>query len=1780
MKNPISEDQSRRDFLKMISLAPFALVPTINTMAEILGISRQYVADFFSDDFHYFDNNLTSLHFYFINAKVGGNVLKKVDPKLSAYMVVKIPQQHISEEVIKEDEFLKKYAGNKQRAKSKISGFSYLSFLLFPEKIKNVTGKPIITTKTQLNLNPPDKLLNFADANYFELIIPKKDDIKSFNGIEWKDFKNSNNVKIDDSNNKPVKGYISELYKDICTKIFKDGSSHPITVLEIPEGLLVTPYSQDGARPLVDTYRIEKQRFIINQGNKRILRTVEEIWSAQMFFDSANGKTDPALRAVGYLPRKDVEQTRGDNECPTGEFTFLPTLLDKKELVYLTSLGRAGSESKDWNIETKGLTFTGLGAIAKFHYKNMSPPKDTDLAEYEHHISLGRDEYIKVARLGVISVTGQRAMHVKIGQRKVIKGESYMDFKEYIEIVQKEILYFDNRLFMGNEQGKDIKEPQNYLQARTYPPTANRPDKVIHSIDNSANETDNTYRDSVLWNLPGYLPGHPYASAQSELNWHTHYRRWPFKKVESVNLVSQPIETALAKKPTAMTYEHPGCDCASVFWPVLEVQVNNKDKDCYLEFIGYDWNNQPIKFSSTFLFIRKRIIECNNNLAQLHKEIYNNRFINQLPERRSIHFINQTIALTPDFTPGTSSENKSNLAKVDFLEYYFSLCAEPVKIIPDTEGKGTYVPESSIFNERFFPLYPQLKQAQVYLENIQSYSPEPLVSIIEYNDDFINFGYEGKKAFIDKGKQLSTTYNKGKLIFNHTADFISGKDQGLGFKDGLLVKKTELVQGYQKIRQAFSGAGDAIGALVNPDFDIQSIGLIKQSISVGKEINKKYEQLTSVTDKLEKFNPSDLLRQAPEIFNGISLLDILQEVFPDYEAPVNEIKNVAAKLEKFKDEIVNNPIYVKLKKELETVNKSILDFITSIEAAEAGIESLKKKLNDYKNQLNLEAQFADLENLVEKKITQYKVPFLKYENDIVNIASAVDVIVEEITTDLLTKTEIAYGLYQQLTNARNSLLLLKDFKINANEFSPDVKAIIQDFISNHYFNATKYIIIDLSVNRAEGCLRPLPLIKAELSTIFGPYVAKYNEFTAAVSNELKAREAYVNKQTDTILLSNYQKAAQRLEDATKAIKLLEQKHDFRELIKEIDEKIKKTGNNVDKELIEFQRSKFEIVQAAAKSGIDFINSFNLPFYIEQYKKAAKDFETIKSKLKYGPALLNTIIKNVDLKSKLKQQIDNARKKLTAHYAANYTLFKDDVNKLVLESNQVIGAYKYICESMIWDGLDPNIPEQKAIKALLGINDDLTKDILSIKDLNFSKINGLDINQVRSDIERIVKKDLKDLEQKLRDTVKDYELLLRKQVEQAANGIVGKLTNEIQQIKQQILENPDNQELADNFIKLNELYNLLTAVSKKEVNYDWQTSSFKNADFGIVSFIASSNPKTTLKVSVRSAINFEPLKFPAIVSSIESSAENRLNNFGISLLKAIIINFNEVSFIAGTNQKSKFEVKIRDVQFAGAFSFVQALESIFSKLLGDNFSVKIQPLSIEIQYLLPIAYLGAPSFGFKDILFKILYTLHFDKRPMELGVGIGTPENRTKLSVGVYTGLFYFIVIGNPKDGITVIEVSIEFGGYFGLNLGPLRGEVKLVVGLYYRKDPTGVIIEGYFLCEGRVKLWFVMVTARFYMGVRSRGSYVEGRCTVSYEIRISRFFKRSFDATYYKKLAGASPGNNQSGASQRLLAKYMAINAGALDKSVNADSFENSEERKTRPLTQKEWEKFINSYID
>ncbi|OMP30063.1 hypothetical protein [Mangrovimonas sp. DI 80] len=1763
--------KSRRDFIKLSSLGAFALHPTVSALANWLNVDKQYLENsFFDDDFHYFGNNLTNLHFYFIGAKIKGKKLLRT--KKTSFMVVKIPQQHVQEQLLRAEGkggFDPDYINSNKRTDSKISGFSFLAF-----EIKGLSKDLLHIDVSDISI-----LLEWDNPKLFELLVPQEKDYKDFQSPNWANFKTSDETLIEDNEANPKRGYIGSLYKNICDKVFRE-NHFPLTVLEIPEGLLVSPYNQNleakpKAKAIAKTYRLPKERFIYNDTKGKITRTVEEIWSTQLFFETVEGQISPPLRAVGYIPREGKLGKRNDSECPDEPIKYLPTLLDKKEIVYLTSLGRGNNINKEWDIETRGLTLTGLGAIAKFHYKNFNPPYGTDLAEYEHHFSLGRDEYIKVARIGVISVTGQKALHIKIGQRKIKKGTSYMEFKEYIEIIQKDIIYFDKNLCLQRET--NFKEPENYIQARKVPPIyytqdsdipnyKPKADEIIHSIDLNTDETDNTFRDNYIWNIEGYLP-----KQDRNKNWHTKYSRWPFKRVIAKTFITPPINSL---DPEAHNYTSPNCDCAELFWPVLEKKTISKDNDCYLNFIGIDWNEKEIQFTSTFLFIRKKLIECDSEINTVLNRIYDfngdgaKGFIYQKFERRTIRFTNQEIAFTPDFSLfGEDSKeefpNKSNVAKTDYLEYYFSICVEPKRTIK-VNGAEITIPtdsvlrngKSSIFNERLFPLFPQVKKVQLYVENIQGYSPEPLPSIIEYNDDYINYGFERRISVTNKknNENVEVIYNKARLIFNHTEDFIKNDDRILEFVNGKWEETT--VDGYSKIKQVFSGAGSAIGGLVNPDFDIQSIGLVKQSLAVGKEINKKYEGLTKFDEKFKEFNPSDLLRQAPEILNGISLIDILQEVFPEYEAPVNEIKNVASQVEQLNTDLIEE--LKEIKKVIEATKKDLFRLKNNVENVQAIIDKKEIELKTLRDELNNKHQFSDLSNLI-KSVEEYsKIIGLEFDQDELTIDPAklkVEEIAKSISTQILSQLELILKLQIDIKDT------LKTLNAEFVDLKPlfDILNVKYNFFVGLFLKDPMKPELGLKpFNEIVGCKldQGLQNIINNKKVNFGKYYESQQKLNDEKIKLLKGEITEISKTILSEFKTNKTLFENPISEIKSEIKIFKETTD--KIINRIKGKPPKDFEKLKNELIS--------IEAKVRSIYEIILSIELSYVVESFEKAKKEYEISKAKI----CQIDEITREPKITLEEFNDLINSR-----------DIIKNAIKNKINCLEEFFNKSKEFNEISITNPNGPNTTVD--ISKVIHIINSKTKEENTIYQDNLNDIwlKILSIEYLKGKIEKIegeLYDEVNGYKVLIQDQIKQYENKLKENISQESKGVVGQLKDKIKNIESQIIDAPSRIDLRNLLIQSKQLYNTLTSITKKEINYNWQTYSFKNADFGPVSFLASNNPRTSLSVTVKNVINFEANKFPPVIKSIDTIAENRLSNFGISLYKAIIINFNEVSFVAGTNRKPKFEVKIRDVQFAGAFAFVQKLESLFKDLLGDNFSLKISPQNVEIEYLLPIKYLGAPSFGFEDFLFRVLYTLYFDKRPMELGVGIGSPANRTRLKVGVYTGFFYFIVIGNPKQGITTIEVSIEFGGYYGLSLGPLRGEVKLVVGLYYRKDLVGVFIEGYFLCLGRVKLWCFTVSARFYMGIRSQGGYVEGRCTVSYKIKISRFFTRKFSSTYYKKMAGATPENNQSGSKKKSLQNLKSL--GYSTNAASEKDYENPIKRIVSPISASDWDKFITSYTD
>lgn len=1763
--------ENRREFLQKVSLATFGLTPLAAFLAGCNPFTdKEALTGCFEDEFHYFGNNLTNLHFYFLGARISRKKLV-VCKGARPYMVVKIPQQHIAEQLFRMEDIS---SNPNAKVKSHIAGFSFLAFKLFPGY--DPAQYP------SLSLDPIDILLNWSNENLFELIIPTSDQFSRFPNDSYnpdepdglRNFQLQKQLQIVRDNNKDVRAF----YEQTCRKLFTGKDNFPMTLLEIPHGLFVTPYTggeKQKLKAVFSRHKLNKQQFIYSSSLGKVVRSTEEIWNAQMWFQNLEFKPGgqpaekwhPSLRPAGYIEESCYDINGASiscpprPECPDDKFSpsFLPTFLDKEELTYIASLGREGSDNSghEWDIQTKGLVFTGLGSITKFQYKNYNPPRGTDLAEYEHHITLGRDEFIKVARIGVISVTGQRALYIRIGQRRIINGLSYMEFDEYVEVIQKEINYYDEALFI---EKAPVPEPANFIHARRYPSNIKNAG-IIHSIDNPSTDNDDPWRDTLVWALET-SPGVPYLPP-SELKWHTHYRRWPFKRIVSLISITPSIDTTLTEAKKQLC----GTSCAEVFWPVMKKRGDDgRYADAVLSFKGFDWNENEVSFSSTFLFIPKKAIESGDNACFI--KIYS-IFINETFSRRHIQIGSLPIAYTPDFVPKEKNTellpNKSNVARTDFLEYYFSICQEPTAVIKDpgleTEEK---IGIREIFNERIFPLYPQIKRAQLYDENIQSAAVAPVASIIEMNEDYIRFGFHGLVPKIFPGEK-DRIYNKARLIFNQSKKFMAGAETT--WVNGV---ETSFSEGYQQVRNVFNGAGEKIGALVNPDFDVESIGLVKQGIAVGKEINEKYSQVEEFIDKFNRFNPSDLFRQAPDIFRGISLIDILQDIFPDYEAPVNEIKNVAAQINQLKEELLQHPVIQGIQTEIKRIKKLVDDAQKAIETAQSSVQQVEAELRLLKDELNTIYQFSDIGNLAEAVMELYKTPVMEALGDIVTITdNNIDNVVDFLATELLAKTETIHPYWRIFRDHNEVLQEVKK------EFSSAAIKVIDDYISS-YLSKEGFIIIDLTAKEAENALHSreeiIKLIKGRTGPVLGAYVS----LTDAAKLEATRLLEYQKNPSENVYKVY-------LEAKSTVIKLKRQLDDYYKAANQKAEGIPLLINNLrkisenDRVLVDKHHEKFLRLQNDLAKAWDLTGGESNGFFalVNQVQKASKEVTVIFSKLRelkegsgFSEQTLQTIITVLE-NPILKAQIAVERKRLEDFYANNYNTYRKDIHILVLHANKELEIYHHLVSGML-----------------------LTKDIwqpagsITVKIPLLGPATLPELSNIRQTIRHTTEKLENTLKANLRQAAKNYEEQLRQYARQQSTSIVQKVKDRLTELENQVRNDPDNQTLYNQLVKAKEIFNILTSLSQKEVNFSWQNTSFKNADFGIVAFRASQHPKTTLNVNVKTTIYFEPSRFPPVISKITTKAENRLFNFSLLVFRSLTINFNEVSFLAGSDEPTRFDVKIRDMQFEGALSFVQAFEDYLKSLLGDAFRMRLGPSNVNIGYTLPIPAIQTPSFNFFNLTLNFDFWLHFQNKPMELGFSLARPDDKFGITVGIYAGFGFFAIRAEPKNGIKELEIGMEFGGYFGLSLGPMRGEVKLVVGLYYKKDSSGVVMEGYFLCEGRVKLWFLMITARFYMGVRSQGNYVEGRCTVTYEIRLGRFFKKSFEATYYKKIAGASPGNNQSASRaaaaqlHQLAAPLASFVTSNMSVAQQQTLVQNNVKRNAVPLSRDDWNSFLNSYID
>lgn|GEM_PF-5525072 len=1913
---------SRRKFIKVTSIVSATALPVIGFLTYELN-ERNKEAAFeksFNDalEFHVIDNNLLNLHFYFINVnRKGFSLIPASDDKnVNSFMVVRLPQMHINEKGYWQDDWNSANYPEKKYPNANLSGYSYLAFQLWPiKKDKNGNILPVIK-KIEFTL---ENILNWTNEQNFDLITLvewfnlknakiedldfvnyAKDDCQTFN--DKKLFKPDDTVAVFTSSE--PKSSIYKKYKSIVNK-FLDGNLKqadlndkfiPATFFEVPQELCLIPVSRHANGDLVKKTKKFWPNYIINQkGNKASYRKYE-VWNNTLFFKSEGGLDNnnaskefkietPSFRAIGLISEIAINCPADALECAADcaqqkEQYFLPSLLDKAELAYLTQYAKDEKnkadnfKERDFDIkELNGFFFTGLGIITHLKYYNLDKcPPGIDLIEYEHIINQGRDVFIRVSRLGYNSKTGQRYKHIIEGRRKienVIENEddkpiytfpngatSFVELKQYCECIDKHIVYTD-------ENNVD-KWHDKFYKITIYP---------LDPILTPINTNNPDFKRNIFKELTTI-----------------ERKRIPIRCLSKSTKSGNPVEVLPQDICTIQ--------CLDWFWPTIEIATKTGDleKDIptikYLpcEFEGTDWENKTISAKTPFMFLRKSYLENGMKDMEAYRNYLSGDFKTDfnLIERRKTYFNSQKIAFTKSLdrdkadkivelkiknnpiyindiknleaalNDENTSRSKVNILETEFIEHYFN--------IKKPEAFELWEDGSKSIVRTKYVIFPQILRAKVFVDHIKDLTGQKIPSVIEYHRDYIE--HELNDVVDSTTKQYA---NGAKLILANTDAFINQKEEIVNNR-------------YGEIKNALQEAKDKLGNLAVPDIVPDTISLEKFGVTLPKNLSDSIAKgktvlsdATAGLQKIASFNPRELLRGKLSDVCGLDLTAILDELIPadsaNNQTPLFEINKILNKVE---GEILNSPVYN------DIVNGILIDDPIAnddgthdklsptdlIKKYDGKIEQVRNKIEDARIELNANIKaisdqipnIEELDNLVKNLFERYRTKALEILGDYAPFQN-----VREYLTQLNSEGKTIIQKAKDFFNVEIKLLK-DDYQGKLNDLNGVLNEIDEIITKEINDELKKPELIDL-LNKVNE-LFAIAHNFGQLDAVYNLSVTKlYNDFTGTTTNyndflnnrfdslllndqessfpNILGNKVYINvsnyefemvdnqsatqipfnkidnidnagliqierKSADFSLLiikningNAFQKAV--VEELQKnyfnqynqKLKLIEAtlENFYSRLLGDLSEKIRKWSNEFDATIggainknlsLQAQEALIKIKTYLVRllPYIDALRKLDPYFYYTEQQRLKKDILDVKKR--FFKSLIN-YFGNEESFSNLDcgvcYTINNERK-------LEYGEFKS----VLCEIKCCLDKYQELINSLY------NTDPAKSITPQQFINDYknyITNRISSIPNRVFNLIiNSEEYKSAKAIYEQIstIRKNIETNENLLKNYLLNYKLILQQHATDYAKQLDQKVTDYIDKKEDDLIKAVG----ADNILALQQdisnaknIYRLLMSIKQQDLAYNWNTTSFRDINLGIVSFKKFSNPDTTLKVDVKATTYFTSGKFPPAIERVVFYSENRFTNFGIGFFNILTIGFNEITFTAGSDHSSHFDVKIKDVKFDGALSFVQKFES-FLKTMGKGLILKLEADHLALGYCLPIPSIQTPAFSFFNLSLNFDLRVYFDKRPLRFGFSLATAESKFGIAATIYAGFGFFGIVADPKHGIVEIECALEAGVWAGIQIGPISGEVKLAFGFYYRKNEFGVRLEGYIVAEGHLSVWILEIYARVYLGVISENSVVEGECTVTVNVKLG-FISKSFSGSFHRRIAGAQGNNNEqvkdnikNDLTKNLFTWYEGNNLlfskdnkemmNHLNESLN--DLSNEFEDETYAVSENEWREFIESY--
>jgi hypothetical protein len=262
--------------------------------------------------------------------------------------------------------------------------------------------------------------------------------------------------------------------------------------------------------------------------------------------------------------------------------------------------------------------------------------------------------------------------------------------------------------------------------------------------------------------------------------------------------------------------------------------------------------------------------------------------------------------------------------------------------------------------------------------------------------------------------------------------------------------------------------------------------------------------------------------------------------------------------------------------------------------------------------------------------------------------------------------------------------------------------------------------------------------------------------------------------------------------------------------------------------------------------------------------------------------------------------------------------------------------------------------------------------------------------------------------------------------------------------------------------------------------------------------------------------------PSGTDTATTEVNGSLSDFALTFAGVIRVHFDKVAFTSLNAAKPDLHVEGVKITFEGALSFVQTLQDL---LPSDGFAdppyLHVLPTGVTAGTTVAIPTVGVGIVSIERLALDASVSLPFTGDPAGVRFALSSREHPFLVTVSLFAGGGFFAARVSTS-GPPQIEVALEFGGNFSLDLGVASGNVHVMAGIYFGMLGSQVKLTGYFRLGGSVEvLGLICISVEFYLGLTydSGKAYGEASLTVSVEVA---FFSTSVSLHVERKLAGAA----------------------------------------------------------